>query len=391
MVLAKNENVNVNADISLTARPRDHFDHKLACLLLISVFVPSFSLYPFCLCFPAALLTAVYILAGKERRAALFRDPVSLRLPILWGILLISPLMNGNYYGILCGFLFDLYLLIALWLRSIMTVDLVGKLCDIACAASIVCALEAVAQYFIAGPDRESSFFWNANFYAFVIELVIILAFYRFYSAGRGRWLYLAVVALNIGALLLTGCRSAWIAMFVGLLCLFAMTRQWRAMIILGLFAAVSAYLICRFPAIFPRVYQMQMASQTRFRIWHGAFMDFLAHPMFGQGLLAFYHVSHDPITPHAHSILFDTLECTGIGGLSLLIAYAAPSVAKIARTFKKMLPEQKACAGLVAGLVISTLIHGITDIPYMGVQTGLFFTMLLTFREPAVREPAKI
>lgn len=365
-----------------------HPDEKIACLLMISLFIPGY--YPFCLCFPAALGATVYILTNKNRRAALFPYRHNLLLPVLWVMLIVFPLINQNYPGVLCGFLFDIYLFDALWLGKIMTVPLVERLCDIACAASIVCAADAIAQYYLVKHEREASFFWNANFYAFVIELVVILSFYRFYTARRNRWLYIAVVAVNIAALILTGCRSAWIAMFLGLLCLFAMTKKWRAVIVLTLCAALCAVLLCLFPQIFPRVYQMQMASLTRFRIWRGAFEDFLRHPLTGQGLLAYYHVSHDFITPHAHSILFDMLECVGLIGTSITVIYIVSVIKQLGRKFKSALPEQKACIALAAGLAVSVFIHGITDIPYMGVQTGLFLIMLFTFRQAALNECEK-
>ncbi len=96
---------------------------------------------------------------------------------------------------------------------------------------------------------------------------------------------------------------------------------------------------------------------------------------------MAFYQVSGNIVTPHAHNILLDTLECDGIIGTAIIIFFFVIIIRQLIASYKSNIPEFKASAVLCCSIITATLVHGITDMPIMGINTGLFFFLLLAFR----------
>lgn len=343
-------------------------------LLTVTLFLP------FYLSAVVSLATVVYILAGKERRRTILRVPLFPVLAIFCVLLLVVPIVYGNYDGFGCGLLLIWYFIVALYARTFMTSGLAGRIGNAACVMSLVNVIAALVEKIFAPGLRVTGFFYNANFYAYVIEFVVIITMCLMITEPKRAPFYSIVFVLNIAALVLTDCRSAWIALLVGLLTLFALQKKGGRLIVLAVAAVVCAVLVYLCPSIIPRITNLVQASSDRMYVWVKAFNDFCRHPVFGRGLLALFQVTNDPVTPHAHNIILDALECFGLAGTALLAAFLVSAIRHAVRHFKASAGPERAVISLAAGCFATTVVHGVTDVPYIGVQTGLFLFLLLTF-----------
>ncbi|MDR3644924.1 MAG: O-antigen ligase family protein [Clostridia bacterium] len=369
---------------------------RLVLLVTISIFLPLYATAA------AIIASSVYILRRHQRRAALNASPYLHIAHVLWLLLLVVPLIYRNYIGFLCGAATILIFIIALYIKPFASVSLLNRVCDLCCVMSLFEAVTAVVERFLApllGPQsvlpldlllgreavlaqfsRVSGVSYNPNFYAFIMEFIVVIAFYRLLT-GRHPVFYIAVAAVNTAVIFLTDCRSAWAALFVGLLVLFALFKKKGGLI--GLAAAVVAFgaAISLFPALLPRVTDVGRTTAIRMAIWKGAFADFLRHPVFGRGLLAYYQVTGVFITPHAHNIPLDLLECTGIVGFLLIIVYLVLALTEIVRASRSGGDPARAACALCFGCLTVTMVHGITDMPLMGLQTGMLFFLVMALR----------
>lgn len=348
---------------------------KIVLLLTASVFLP------LAVTAPMVVACAVFLFASPAGRRELFGvlSPALVLLPVLWAELLIVPLVYRNYAGFGCAVYFVLVTLIAVFIRRGADARLAGLVCDVSCLMSLLDAAAAGVEILLRPENRVEGLTYNANFYAFLIEFVLIFACYRFLT-GRRRGLYAAVAAVNLAALFLTDCRSAWAALFLGLLVLFALLGKGKHVTGLAVSAAAFCAAVSLFPALLPRSHDFVRTYNIRLTVWAGAFRDFLAHPVFGRGFLAYLQVSHDLVTPHAHDIGLDVLECTGVFGAALVAAVFVPAVAECLRALKSG-PESRGAAALVFACLTATLVHGITDMPIMGIHTALLFFLVLALR----------
>lgn len=341
--------------------------------LTISVFLPLY------ITVPVAIAAFVYFVRDKKKRKAVASAPFFALLAVLSALLLVVPLVYRNYYGFGCGILFIIYMGIDLFSSTVMTEGLFNRICSICCAMSVVCAAAAVVEKVFGFQTRSMAFTYNANFYGYLIELVVVICFYKLVQT-KNPW-YLAIVAVNVGALFLSDCRSAWSGIFAGLLVLFIMLGRKKSLAGLLILTAVVALAIFIEPSLFPRHSDISPTISNRVSIWTGALRDFAAHPIFGRGLLAYYQVTGNPVTPHAHNILLDLLECTGVVGTGIVIFFFVRIIRQFVDAYRRGGESTRACVALCAGIIAATLAHGVTDMPVMGVQTGLFFFLMLSLR----------
>jgi O-antigen ligase len=358
---------------------------KLLVLLIFSIFLPSFPYYPFQ---PSVIVTIsmiLFIMLHSKRRKVVFNNMHSPLIIVFFILLLAVPLFYKNYYGLLCGLLLDFYFIIALYARSFMTINLFKKICDICCSMSIFCAIIGIIQKLTGSYDRVPSVFFNTNFYAYIIELVVIIAVYRLLTDKKYRLFYIAIITINFIAIFLTDCRSAWLGLFFGIFIIFAMLKKPIHMIVLAVIAVAITASVFMLPWLIPRIFLLEMASSIRMNIWVKAMQDFFAHPLFGRGMLAFYQISGDFITPHAHNIFIDILECYGIIGAAIILFYFIKMIIDMKRNFKAGNFQIKAAIAFASGIMCCTLVHGITDVPYVGIQTGALLFILMTARSAKI------
>ena len=336
--------------------------------------------------FLAVMLTA-WLLLDPERRAKLAADPSARSLLPFAGLTLIVPVLYGNWLGLGVGALVLCFLCLLMYLSRHMTPELQGRLLPLVCWLSLPIAALACMQRFALGDERAASVFYNPNYYAAVLELVVLIALNQFLArrARREKALYLGLALLNVAALFITDCRTAWLALFVGALVLLGLNRKFGLMAALILIGVTVANLSFFLPQLFPRMDHLATDVDHRSDIWSMALHALRLNPLFGTGAFSFYHITAGQYY-HAHNLLLDTLLNYGIIGCALLVAFFLPHYRRawlgLVHTRESGNPY-----GLLFAATAAILVHGLTDLTILWPQTAVLFSLLVSC-SAFVRDP---
>ncbi|HCB99630.1 MAG TPA: hypothetical protein DEP42_00165 [Ruminococcaceae bacterium] len=184
---------------------------------------------------------------------------------------------------------------------------------------------------------------------------------------------------VNLVGIFLSGCRSAWPAVGAGLLLLFILKggKRNKRVVFIGIGIAVVAVIcLLLFPVLVPRESNFPRSVHLREMIWTEAWHIFAARPLFGGGFLGYqlYSVhAGEAFRVHAHNILLDMLDNFGLVGCALIGVYSVRVIFHRIQDFHRdrMIP-------LFLAVLLATAIHGITDVPILGSQSGTFIMLLL-------------
>ncbi len=211
--------------------------------------------------------------------------------------------------------------------------------------------------------ERISSIFLNPNYYAAVIEVIIIMCLYKLIILKRykySKFFYLTVIIINIFMLYFTGSRTAWLALFIAIPIMFIANRNYKRTIYIIFFEIGILFLAVYQYNFFPRMETLSFSISERLLIWSASFKGFLVNPLLGQGPYTYHLIFkefHAPPTVHAHSIYIDTILCYGLIGFSILIKFLIEYGKKIKKSFDyKSMP-------LVVGVSVLLLVHGLFDV----------------------------
>lgn len=347
------------------------FDEKAILILTISVFLPFFIT-------ALTAVTVLLVLIFKKRDIRLFiHSQNCIYAALLMLLSLVTPLIYRNFPGLFAGAFFSVFLLLFFYLQSVMTDSIYDRMCAWICALSVPCLIMAVIQLLPNPGIRACSVFFNSNYYAFIAELIIPAAFYMM-TGTEHKFRYAIVVSLNIAALMLTNCRSAWLSLIGGLAVFFLCIHAYRYFYMLLGVVLLTASFIYNWPELIPRFFELKQSSATRFLIWNEAWQEFKAHPVFGQGLLSYFHYSGRVSAAHAHNLIIDIAVNFGMIGSALLIIYIVLFLINIIGELKHS--QNKRIPALILGILTIAFIHGITDVPVLGFQTGMLFLLLISY-----------
>ena len=296
----------------------------------------------------------------------------------LWAVLSIAAgLIHKNFIGDSAFLIYLCFIVFSLFAFTVMTEELSRRIIQLSSMLGIFAFIVAVVEHVLDKGDRSVSVFYNANYYGFICEIIILLAFYALLAYKNRRVFYLLAIAANFGGLLLSGCRSAWLAIFGGAIVIMICLRQYRKLLAVGIFGAACVAVLAIFPRFIPRFGSMDTTESLRFLIWQTGIKGFLQHPLIGQGFMAYWMISHGmgrADQPHAHNILINALDSYGIVGVVLILIFLVPAIIACVKKLK----VRPICA-LVLGISAAILIHGVTDDPVLGMQTGIFCMLALT------------
>ena len=350
---------------------RFEISEKIVLINILCIFMP------FLLSTASTFALSIYALTKVENRRRITTLPFALYL-VIWAVVtLASGLFHQNYIGILGYLLYLSYIVFGLYAFTIMTSELSRRIVQLMVLLSYIAFIVALVQHFMIPDDRVVSTFVNANYYGFICEIIIVVCLYALYAYKKHRLFYGIAVVLNAVGLWMSGCRSAWPAVLCGAIVIFICFRAYRVLI--GLLCAGAAAGVALFfdPQLIPRWGSMDSTTSLRYKIYDLAWHGFLSHPIFGQGFLAYWKISHGlgrADQPHAHNILLNAMDCYGIIGLILLAVFLVPA---IINGIKKLKAGSRICI-LVFAVAVAVAVHSITDDPALGMQTGIFTMILL-------------
>ena len=366
-------------------------DEQVIFLVVASIFLP---FYITAIVLIAAL---IYLAAQKKLVPAIKQVPQS-KFAIGFCILaMVVSLLYQNYVGLLCSIGMLLLLFFVFFFRTVITKPFFEFLLNTCCVMSCVCVVFGFLEYVEIAQrmdfpvwsfqvnsrpdDRVHVGFFNANYYAMMLEFIILICIYKITNTHvfKHALIYVGIILGNMLMLYLTGCRTAWIPFLLTVPLMFFMTRRYGYLALaFGAMGAGGLTLFC-FPSLFQRMMIVEDFFK-RTKIWVVALKGIKAHPLFGEGPLTYMHIYeayHGHPTQHAHNVFLDPLLSHGLVGVIIFGVYIVSNVKEVIRLYTRNL-DIRLCA-LITGFILTVLIHGLLDYTIFWIQTGLLFLLILS------------
>lgn len=358
------------------AKSNTDFNGMLVLFLTVSIFLP------FYFSLAAVLLIAFMTVINYEKRAETFRDPYSIGIVLFFLFTAFVGQVYNNHVGSAYSIYAAAVLVCGFYVRSFMTKQLFDQVMDTACFSSVACSLVAILQklatIFTEPSYRPVSTFFNANYYATVVEFVILIAMYRIITNAQNRRFYFIVIGCNLVGLYLSASISAVMALGCAVmvfLFLKGKRRMATAVGAAGLLLAASSLIL---PEIFPRVAVIDQSWDQRMDIWGTAIKGIQHHPLFGGGAAAYRMACEEFFgykTYHSHNLYLDTLLNFGLFGAAAIITYLWAQVKMVMIRLRS-----RVCGNmniLLASVSAAVLVHGFTDVTIFWGQTGMLFLLI--------------
>lgn len=363
-------------------------------LLILAIIVSMF--FPFYICGPLLLIEFLYLLYTKKAIYAFQNTPKIIYLLIFLGLSALVSLFYQNWVGILTvGGLFIAATLMVYY-RQHITPELFELILDIFIIFSVFWALYGLFEQmqilqrlgvdhfslkvYSRRENRLNSVFFNANYYAMMLEFLIMTIFYKILTTKDKHKIifYVLVGFLNLFMLYMTGCRTALIAIAGAMLVFLIINKNYKICSLIALaFLALLAFFAFN-PDKFPRIERIVSNLDVRIKIWKCAIEGIKHHPLFGQGPFTYVMIRdlyNGHLTQHAHSVYLDPLLSFGFVGLATLVPYLYDRVKRLWSVFHHN--QQKSYIALTVSFIIIILLHGILDYTIMWIHTLLFFLLV--------------
>lgn len=379
---------------------RKTFTHEQRYLI-----VAALSLFlPFYMCAGVILLLVIRLLLTGEIQDAYKNTPYSMNILIFCLFSCIVSVIYSNYLGALISIVVLGFLSLILYYRQVASKALFEFLLTLIMYLGVLAAFYALIEYvgvlnkfdidqleiivFNSPKYRINSVYFNANYYAMMIEFFIGITFYKLLRIiNEGDLIYhvrkiielSSIIFLNLFVLYLTGCRTAWPALLLGLLTMLVVNHNKVISAIIGGATAAGAVVLATHPHLIPRASTIQKYIGVRKGIWKTAWMNIKTHPLFGEGPLTYYHVykkygGHP--TQHAHNLYIDPLLNYGVIGLVIIAPFIFSILKQVYCLYKSHINDTL-CA-LIIGFIVMVLIHGFLDLTIFFVQTGFLFLLVV-------------
>lgn len=375
---------------------KEHFTHNQRYII-----VAIFSMFlPFYMCGAILIFLTIRLLLKGEIQQTYKQTPKSRYILFFCLLTFIVSLFYKNYIGALCSIGLLFIFSFVLYYRINVTEELFEFITNVIIVMSIFAALYGLVEYMAIlnsfdinqfeihiynnPKDRINSMFFNANYYAMMIEFFVCITFYKILKLRdikiefKKFFYYILVILLNLFLLLLTGCRTAWPALAAGILTMLIVDKHYKTC--LCIFTCVL--FICLYfllnPSQFPRVDNIVSYFMTRWKIWEVAIQNITTHPLFGEGPMTYMHIYplyNGHPTEHAHSIYIDPVLCFGIVGILTISPYVIDNIKRLYHLWKQGI--DKTLVSLVVSFTVMIFVHGILDYTVFFVQTGFLYLLI--------------
>lgn len=361
-------------------------DERAVLLLVVSVFI---SLYAVIACGVALI---VYILVTGRLRQILFGTKGAGYIVGFLAVMLLTTTAYGKEFELLLAIGILLACILMLFMRAVMTQRLFHDFIDVACVMSVWAFIVALVQKLLIEQNqfegRFESVFVNPNYYATIIEFVVIFALYRMLIQKQGRLFYTFVIAFNFSGLAICQCRTAFAVIAVSVPCLLFLLKRKHLLLLYLALGICGGILFFLEPGILPRTEAIGEDFDTRWSIWMASLKGFLESPLLGGGCYTYsriYALYDGARTTHAHNIVLELLLNYGLLGTGAVAAYAVSTFRRTVRFFMTSHQGKTTCA-LCLTILVSVLVHGMVDATVFWPQTGLLAAAV--FACPGIYEP---
>ncbi len=353
----------------------------------IAVFVTVMLFLPFFLGALGMASAAVYALSKSGLRKKIMTGRGTYLLYAFCLLTFVVSLCYMNWRGILGGVAIFLLFTYGLFLRVIMTEKLYHYLIKIICGLSVLSSLYAMTQMWHIWPlttdYRAYSTFFNPNYYATIAGFVILLCVYKLSCFKGGRLFYFICMLFNLVGVVSTGCRTAWLALGVGVVAMLFFQKRYKWMVGIAVLGAAVLVIGIVQPDWIPRFDSIGYSATDRFRIWESGASVLPDSLWVGKGLYTYYYsVLHQTVDfmvnkPHSHNLYLDFLLNFGIVGCAMLLIVLAGLIRAVAIKVRRGCPSR--VWTVMAGIFIGILVHGITDVTILGVETSIMMVTLFS------------
>lgn len=353
--------------------------------------------FPFYICGPILIIELIYLLYTKKVQDAFKNTPKVKYLFIFLTISAIVSLIYQNWVGLATIAGLFLAITLMLYYRQHITPEVFEFVLDMLIALSILWAIYGLYEQmqilhrlgvdhfslkiYSRRENRLNSVFFNANYYAMMIEFIIMCIIYKFFTVKNNikkSIYYIIVGCINLFMLYMTGCRTALIAIAGAIVIFLIINKNYKLCLLIGLGVIGAGGFFVVHPDKFPRIERLISNFDVRMKIWKCAIEGIKHHPLFGQGPFTYVLIRklyNGHMTQHAHSVYLDPLLSFGIVGLSTLVPYIVDNCQRLYIVLKKNL--NRSYVALVISCIVVVLLHGIFDYTIFWLHTGLFFLFL--------------
>ncbi len=258
----------------------------------------------------------------------------------------------------------------------------------LSCILSIGCLVVAIVQKInnlpasIDRPNRFPSMFINENYYGTMIEIMVIVSLFCFFSA-KAKWekiLFAISFFSNVAGLWLCQTRTAYIAASISILVFFFFYHRKFSFVLLTALAAFVVLLIYH-PTLLPRFDSSGSYLDFRLGIWKAALRCFADHPIFGCGYYSYSgiweHYSNASFYAlHAHNLYVELLLNFGLCGTFSIAAYCIKKMVCNVKAAVKA--TDKLSLSFMLSIAVGVLVNGMADITLFWPQTGFMIVFIL-------------
>lgn len=340
---------------------------------------------PFALSVIATVGVTVYILAGRERRRKCASGLANLVLFLFCFVTLFVGFIYENWFGMAVSVYFCGLILILNFAAAVATKVFYIRVLRLVTYLGVLLSFATFAEKMMVAPldpkYRCVAYCGNPNYLAALLVVVILCCAYLEMSR-EGRPLYCYGSAALCGAALwLTGSMFAWVEIFAGLAILLLLMKRHITLSFLFLFAAAFCLILLSSPDLLPRFGEAGLTTHNRMAIWKTSIAGFFEHPWFGQGFYSYKLICRQVENAyqdwHAHNLILESLISFGVVGSLLLGTYFLLFFRRFSNLFTRV-HDKGAVACFPIALVGGALIHGMVDLTFLWVQTGLIAVILL-------------
>ena len=366
---------------------KKHFSKEQLMIILTALSLST----PFYICVPFLLLETLYLLYTKKIINVFKTTPKSKYLIIFMILTLVISLIYRNWIGAGCVVLIFIFVSLMLYYRKYINEEVFELILDMLIALSILWAIYGLYEQlqilnrlgydhftlkvFSRRENRLNSVFFNANYYAMMIEFIIMMIGTK---ELKKQAYYFITACINFFLLYMTGCRTAFIATAVAMLVFLIINKNYWICCLIGMACIVIGIFFIIHPEQFPRIEKLVDNFTVRTKIWHAAIEGIKAHPLFGQGPMTYMmifkqYAGHN--TQHAHSIYLDPILSFGVIGVTTLIPYILDNCKRLFKVYKQKINLRY--VALVISCIVVILLHGTLDYTIFWVHTGMLFLMI--------------
>ncbi|MGX7405912.1 oligosaccharide repeat unit polymerase [Aerococcus urinaehominis] len=363
----------------------------LLSMLLISNFLP----------FYITILTFIFVIiilvATASLKSDYFNNPNSLTLFIFSLYTGMVAIIYENWLGLFISLAFILAIIFFTYYTEIVHPSYLEEVINISLVAGFFCFIFALLEHqeliyefdytWISQTmskvhaDRVEATFFNPNYYAMILEFLIIMGIYKIFKTKKRRkkLTFSFLTLCNLLATLYTGTRTSFLVILAAVFVFFYIIG-YKKQAILSVLALTVGLIIAVALGYLPRMLDLAYAFSDRFGIWETSWAAIKSQPFFGRGPLTMLVVFKEfggKYTQHAHNLILEGLLSYGIIGLIILIPVGLSLIRLLNRM--RRYPDLRLRLALFCALITIVVVHGLTDVTIFWIQTAflLFYTLL--------------